>query len=236
MNVIENERENGDNEINNNDKPIIEDNDQPKNIKLDIKKVDPSIYMPKLLIVRLRRRLNIKYFSVIFFLYNIILLILGIFYIDASSNTRRYINNGDDFWNFYFENKIRNKELPLFFSFTGMLVIFSTSFNIMNGLVILKHIFKGGLKIRLSLAIYTTTIIQIINFGFSFYIIIKYSKAINLNILLLIINGFHLIITIVFFYYTRKIIVKEDDFMLSLSALLQHKKDYFNEYERKLNI
>ncbi len=235
MNIIQNEKENGEEQINNIDEENFENDNQTNYIKLDINKVDPSVFMPKLLIARLRRRMNIKYFSIVFFLYNIILLIIGIFYIDASSFTRKYINDADDYWNFYFENKIRNKEIPLVFSFTGILVIISTSFNIMNGLVILKHIFRGGLRTRLSFAIYTTTIIQAINFGFSFYIIIKYNQIINLNILLLILNGFHLVITIILFYFTKKIISKEDDFMLSLSVLNKHKIDYFNEYERKLN-
>lgn len=221
---------------------IIQENEQePKQkqtnqkIKLDIKKTDQTVYLPKLLIARLKRRENVKGFSIVFFLYNLILLVIGIFYLDASASTRKYVGNGDEFWNFIFENKIRPKELSLLFAFTGVFVIFSCSFNIMNGLVILKHIFKGGIKIRLSYSIYTTTVIQSLNFGFAFFVIIKYALVVNLNIILLILNVFHLLITILFFYYTKKIIVKEEDYMSPLKTLLQHKLDYFNEYERKLN-
>ena len=217
---------------------IINEHEQEphlKNIKLDIRKVDPIVYLPKLLFARLKRRENVKAFSIVFFLYNIILLIIGILYIDASASTNKYIGNGDDFWNFVFDNKIRPKELSLLFSFAGIFVIFSISFNIMNGFVILNHIFKGGLKNRLSYSIYTTTVIQIVDFGFSFLLIVKYGLVVNLNILLFILNCFHLVITIVFFYYIRKIIVKEEDYMFPLKTLLQHKLDYFIEYEKKLN-
>ena len=135
-------------------------------IKLDMRKVDISVYMPKLLITRLVRREKLQNFSVMFFLYNIILLGLSITYLDSSSMTRRYISNGDDFWGFILENKLKPKEISLFFAFTGLLILFSSCFNIMNGIVILKHIFRGGLKIRLSFAIYTTLVIQIINASF----------------------------------------------------------------------
>ena len=234
MNIHKNAEENNQDEIN----KIINENEsdaKPKNIKLHIKKVDPTVYLPKLLTSRLQRRENVKKFSIVFFLYNIILLILGIFYIDASFSTRKYIGNGDEFWNFVFENKMRPKELSLLFSFAGIFEILSTSFNIMNGLVILKHIFIGGLKIRLSFSIYTTTIFQVFNFGFSFFVIVRYGLVVNLNILLFILNFFHLLIAVAFFYYTRKIIRKEEDYMFPLKTLLQHKIEYFKEYEKKLN-
>jgi len=235
MNIINNGREYKNDEFNNIIYKNEDVNKNEKNIKLEISKVDSSLYVPKLLMIRLNRRNNLKNFSIFFFLFNLLLLGLGILYIDASSHTRRYISKGDDFWNFVFENKLKSKELVLIFSFTGIFEIFASSFNIMNGLVVMKHIFRGGLKIRLSFSIYTTMIIQIINFGFSFFIIIKYNLIINLNIFLLVLNGIHLLNTLIFFYYTRKIIVKEDDYMLSLNTLLKHKVDYFSEYERKLN-
>jgi len=230
--AAENIQEEEKNKIINNENEQLE---KPENIKLDIKKVDPTVYLPKLLIARIKRRENIKGFSIVFFLYNIILLIIGIFYLDASATTRKYIRNGDDFWNFIFESKIRSKELSLLFAFTGVFVIFSTCFNIMNGIVILKHIFKGGLKVRLSFCIYATTVIQVFNFGLAFFIILSYRLVVILNILLIVLNLFHLLITIFFFYFTRKIIVKEEDYMSPLKTLLQHKLDYFREYEKKLN-
>lgn len=236
MNINGNVFKNNDEQIN----EIIKQNESKedtttKNIKLDIKKVDQTIYLPKLLLTRLQRREKVKTFSIVFFLYNIVLLVLGVIYIDASSFTRKYIRNGDEFWNFVFENKKKPKELSLLCSFAGIFEILCCSFNIMNGLVILKHIFKGGLRIRLSFSIYSTTIIQVFNFGFSFFIIVNYGLVVNLNILLFLLNFFHLVIAIVFFYHTRKIIRKEEDYMLPLKTLILHKMDYFNEYKRKLN-
>lgn len=211
-------------------------NQSPNNIKLNINKVDLSVYLPKLLHARLARREKLKYFSIVFFIYNLILIVLGIFYLDAGNTTREYISNGDEFWDFIQQNKVRPKELALFYSFTGLFSILSSCFNIMNGLVILKHIFRGGLKIRLSFATYTTLILQIINFSFSLYVLLKYKSVIFLDIFLIIFNSLHFFITVFYFYLTRKVIVKEDSYMLPFSTLNKHKLDYFEEYERKLNL
>jgi hypothetical protein len=206
-------------------------NDQ---INLDINKVDQSLYLPKILINRIKRRNKTKILSIFLFVYNLLLIIIGIIYIDASSNTRNYIGNGDEFWELFDELDLRPKEISLICAFTGMLVAVSSASNIVNGIVILKHIFRGGLKIRLTLCSYASLFLQILNLCFSFFILIKYRLTLFLNIFYFIVTVINLLLTGLMFYFIKKLVKIESDYMLSLDILMKHKLDYFNDYENRI--
>jgi len=210
----------------------ISENDQ---IKLDIKKVDQKVYLPKILYNRINRRTSTKILSIFFFIYNILLIALGIIYIQASSDTRNYIANGDDFWDFINQMNLKSKEISLVCAFTGMLIAVSSAFNLINGIVILKHIFRGGLKIRLTLCSYACLTLQILNFCFSFFIIVRYRLTLYLNVFYIGITISNLFLTGAIFYFIKKLVKIESDYMLPLEILMKHKFNYFEEYENKIN-
>jgi hypothetical protein len=203
-------------------------------INLDINKVDQSLYLPKILSNRIKRRNKTKILSIFLFAYNILLIVIGIIYIEASSNTRNYIGNGDEFWKLFNDLNFKPKEISLICAFTGMLVSVSSAFNIVNGLVILKHIFRGGLKIRLTLCSYACLTIQILNFCFSFFLIIRYRLTLFLNIFYLALAVLNLSLTALMFYFIKKLVKIESDYMLSIDMLMKHKLDYFNDYENRI--
>ena len=197
-------------------------------IKLDIKKVDQSVYLPKILSNRIIKRIQTKRLSIFFFIYNILLIVLGIIYIEASSDARNFIVNGDEFWEFVFEFNLRPKEISLICAFTGMLITVSSAFNIINGGVILKHIFRGGLKIRLTLSSYASLTLQILNFCFSFFIIVRYRLSLYLNVFYIGITICNVIITGVMFHLIKNLVEIESDYLLPLEMLMKHKLDFKN--------
>lgn len=105
--------------------------------------------LPKVLRDRIEARKNSRVYLVVCALFNIFLIILSGFYFDCYYYTRKYITNGDQFWEFMIKKNISNKAIPLNAMLNGMVCILTFSFNLMNYVVIFLYIQFGGVRDRI---------------------------------------------------------------------------------------
>lgn len=208
--------------------------DMSEKIDLNIPNLNENLYLPRMLYLRLKHRENIKFFIAFYTVFNIFAIILGALYLDAAGNTKKYISNIIDFWDFYKINTLVRKEIPLMATFSGIFLLCLGVFNLMNMIVIIKHVFIGGLRIRLKILSYLYLIFQIILFAYSIFPIAKYQVIIVLNVILLILAFANLFFCIFFFMLLRRIFRKESRYMLPLNLLYYHKQEYLNDYINKI--
>ena len=121
-------------------------NNDPKN------RVGYNKKIPKKLIDRLTARLNSKTYWFVCIAYNFTLAIISAFYFDAYYYTRKYINDGDKFWEYYDKKNLSNKSVPLNAKLSAMICILTFSFNLMNLIVIGIYVQFGGVRNRLVFA------------------------------------------------------------------------------------
>lgn len=108
--------------------------------------------IPDLLSKRLQYRKNSRVYCIVSLAFNIFLIILGGFYFDCYYYTRKYITDGDYFWEFHIEKDLRNKAVPLNAILNGMVCVLTFFFNLMNLTVIGLYIIFGGVRDRITFA------------------------------------------------------------------------------------
>lgn len=108
--------------------------------------------VPELLKKRLEYRKNARVYFIVCLIFNTLLIILSGFYFDCYYYTRKYITDGDYFWNYYSSHNLANKAVPLNAILTGMICLLSFVFNLMNLIVIGLYIIFGGVKDRIVFA------------------------------------------------------------------------------------
>lgn len=105
--------------------------------------------LPAVLRDRIEARKNSRVYLVVCALFNIFLIIISGFYFDCYYYTRKYIINGDSFWDFMIKKEISNKAIPLNAMLNGMVCILTFSFNLMNYIVMFLYIQFGGVRDRI---------------------------------------------------------------------------------------
>ena len=125
-------------------------------------------YLPKILNLRLEKRKSLNYFSLYFFILNILYIIFGILFFYATYVTRYFISDPDKFWSINMERPHLLK-LHRVTAAAGMFLFCSSIFSIMDNIVIVYHIIKGGLKRRLNYANYILFFLQVFSFIFCLY-------------------------------------------------------------------
>ena len=108
--------------------------------------------IPELLSKRLEYRKISRIYWIISLVFNVFLIILGGFYFDCYYYTRKYITDGDYFWEFHIEKDLRNKAVPLNSILNGMVCVLTFFFNLMNLVVIGLYIIFGGVRDRIIFA------------------------------------------------------------------------------------
>jgi hypothetical protein len=203
----------------------------------DLKSTEASKYLPKLLNDRLHLRSITTVMLIAYLIINIPLFVLGIFYIDSATKSYKYtIYKIDDFWDNYTSSNLKNKEIQLLATFSGIISITLSAFNIMNSAVMFKHVYKGGLKFRLEVINYLNLILQIIMLGYSVVPIARHPGFNFLNFAILPISAIILAHGAFLFVYLRRVVAIESDYLLSLHILNTHKQEYWAEYLSKNNV
>jgi hypothetical protein len=203
----------------------------------DMGTTDITKFLPRILIERLKLRELLFPMLIFYFVLNIPLFILGIVFIDSATSSYKYSTYYiTDFWDNYTQSNIKNKEIQLLASFSGIFSVCLAIFNLMNIGVIFKHVYKGGLKFRLEVINYLNLILQIILFGYSILPIARHPGFNFLNFILFPMAAIILGYTIWVFIYLRKCLMIESDYLLAMGILYSHKKEYWSEYLGKNNI
>jgi hypothetical protein len=203
----------------------------------DMKKTDPEKFLPKLLMTRLHFRELTTVILAFYSLFSILYLTLGVVYIDSAFDSYKYsAYRIPEFWAKYNEGNIKNKEIQLLASFSGIFSICLAVFSFMCCAVMLKHILKGGLKMRLEAVNFVNIIVQSIMFGYSILPIARHPGFNLLNYILFPISAINIAATILLFVYIKRIVNSESEYLLSLGILYQHRREYWDDYLKKNNI
>jgi hypothetical protein len=156
---------------------------------------------------------------------------IGVLFIISISNIHHYsAMHITDFWNFYNENDIKAKEVPLTATFSGIFLIGVAVFNLMNFIVILKHLVRGGLKMRLSFFNYIVLILHIVLLGYSLIPFVKHMGMLWLNWAILILGGLGVINAIFLFYLLNRLIRIENPYLLPISMIKKHRQEFIDDY------
>lgn len=128
-----------------------DDNKQPENYDARNVTITKGA-IPELLRIRLTARVNARVYWIFSLVLNCIMVILAGFYFDCYYYTRKYITDGDYFWDFNIKHNLSNKAIPLNAMLTGMICILTFVFNLMNLIVIGLYIIFGGVRDRIIFA------------------------------------------------------------------------------------
>lgn len=203
-------------------------------IEENIKRPAEIYYLPKILMLRLKRRDLMQIFLIIYSIINIHLFIeCGLFF-HAAFNTNKYVTNGDEFWDLYRVQKLRNKEIPYICGFAGTVCASVGVLNWMNTIVCYRHMLKGGLKTRIVFMNYFHIAINTLLLICSAIPIGKYGRVVRLFPPFIILGVFNLIVVYFFFWLNRRVLKRESPFMLPMKIMMQHREEYFKEYCERL--
>lgn len=196
---------------------------------------NPSLkIIPELLNQRLSSRKHALLAWIISITINLLLIILSGFFYDAYNNTRKYIINGDDFWNIYKTRNLPPKAIPINSMLTAMILLLSFCFNIMNLTVILLYIAFGGVKDRLKFGNYVNLGMMFCLMVYSIIPIALYSNSLVLYILLVSLGVIKFMSSVCLFIFVRRIVKVEREKMLPWMVLRLHAKEYNEEYNSKV--
>ena len=195
------------------------------NNNIGIPNPEEEDYIEKILNLRLTSRKSVKKFSKYSFLLKIFYFIFGLIFLCATYVTRYFIIDPDKFWSICMERQYLLK-LQRFCAATGMFLVCSSIFSIMDNIVIYFHIIKGGLRRRLQYANYILFFVQIISFIFCLYGICMYKNLIILFPLIFSYASFNLIASIIYFILIKKSLNGENLFLLSIEGMIKHKKNF----------
>jgi hypothetical protein len=194
-----------------------------------------KVFLPKLLFLRLTRREKAGMVGLFYMVFNFSFIVIGALFLDATWNTRSYIINGDEFWDYYSVYNLQDKEIPNNAAFSGMFTLLVGFLNFMNVLVMTLHIYFGGLKIRIQFGNFFHLFFQILLFIYAIIPVGKYKSIIILYPLLLGFAGVNMCLSLFYFLSVRRIVKRETDYMLPLNLLNHHKNEYMEEYIQKMN-
>ena len=197
------------------------------------KEVDSHLYIPRLLYLRMTRRKILRYLSILSFLINSSLFILGFIFLDCVYNTRSYIPNGDYFWDAFQVKNLSSNQIQIYCSFTAVYTILSSFFLNMNNVVIFYHAHFGGLRKRLTLAKWINKLLQAVLFIYSIIPIVVFSNILILFPIYIALNGLAEVISVFIFILCGKVFRKELVHMLPYELMVHHKDEYYQEYLTK---
>lgn len=187
--------------------------------------------VPKSLLQRMYYRQMSLIATCAFIFLSLIFAGVGVLFIISNSNIYHYTAMTiTDFWNFHNENGIKAKEVPLMATFSGIFLIGVAVIDIMNFIVILKHLIRGGLKMRLSFFNYIVIIIHVILLGYSLIPFIKHGGMLWLNWAILILGGLGIINASFLFYLLHSLIKVETPYLLSIQMIKKHKNEFIDDY------
>lgn len=190
--------------------------------------------IPELLKLRLSSRKYALFAWLLSIILNLFLVILSGFFYDSYNYTRKYIIDGDEFWNIYKTRNLPPKAIPLNCMLSAMILLLTFCFNIMNLTVILLYIIFGGVKDRLKFGNYVNLGMMFCFMVYSIIPIALYSNSLVLYILLVVLGVIKFISSVSLFILVRKIVKIEREKMLPWMVLRLHAKEYNEEYNNKL--
>ena len=200
--------------------------------EIELPNPEEEDYIPKIIDIRLTRRKSVKYFSLYFFILNIIYIIFGILFFFATYVTRYFISDPDLFWSINMEKPYLLK-LQRFTAGAGMYLICSSIFSIMDNIVIYFHVKKGGLKRRIQYANFIFLFLQVFSFIFCLYGILSYRIIIIIFPIIFIYSFFNLIAGIIYFMLIKRSLNVENLFLLSIERLALYQKNFKEEIRKK---
>lgn len=179
---------------------------------------------------RYSRRMSAFCFSIYSFFHYLVIVIFGIVFCLAAYDNRNYALSklGPDS---FFKNKIKNLnilKLPIINTYIGTILVLIGAFCLINNLVILFHLIKGGNKKRLLFINYIGFVIQIFLFLGAIIILVFYDFSMLLVHSFFIFIVFNLLSSIIYFILVKRsvdvTITKDGDYpFLSMRIMKNHK-------------
>ena len=191
--------------------------------------------VPLILYLRLSRRNSVKYFIIYYFVLLLGMTVFGILFLNSVYVTRHYIVNPDKFWKQVLEHNYL-LSLQKYCAFTGIFLICLSVFLIMNNILVVVHVYYGGLQRRLQVANYIFIIFQSCLFVYSFIMLIMFKGLITLFPALFVFSIFNFLSAIIYFLLLRRSYRRENPFMLSIDRMERHKNEYYQEYLSKKDL
>ena len=188
--------------------------------------------VPLILYLRLSRRNSVKYFIIYYFVLLLGMTVFGILFLNSVYVTRHYIVNPDKFWKQVLEHNYL-LSLQKYCAFTGIFLICLSAFLIMNNILVVVHVYYGGLQRRLQVANYIFIIFQSCLFVYSLIMLIMFKGLITLFPALFVFSIFNFLSAIIYFLLLRRSYRRENPFMLSIDRMERHKNEYYQEYLSK---
>ena len=191
--------------------------------------------VPLILYLRLSRRNSVKYFIIYYFVLLLGMTVFGILFLNSVYVTRHYIVNPDKFWKQVLEHNYL-LSLQKYCAFTGIFLICLSAFLIMNNILVVVHVYYGGLQRRLQVANYIFIIFQSCLFVYSLIMLIMFKGLITLFPALFVFSIFNFLSAIIYFLLLRRSYRRENPFMLSIDRMERHKNEYYQEYLSKKDL
>jgi hypothetical protein len=191
--------------------------------------------VPLILYLRLSRRNSVKYFIIYYFVLLLGMTVFGILFLNSVYVTRHYIVNPDKFWKQVLQHNYL-LSLQKYCAFTGIFLICLSAFLIMNNILVVVHVYYGGLQRRLQVANYIFIIFQSCLFVYSFIMLIMFKGLITLFPALFVFSIFNFLSAIIYFLLLRRSYRRENPFMLSIDRMERHKNEYYQEYLSKKDL
>ena len=191
--------------------------------------------VPLILYLRLSRRNSVKYFVIYYFVLLLGMTVFGILFLNSVYVTRHYIVNPDKFWKQVLEHNYL-LSLQKYCAFTGIFLICLSAFLIMNNILVVVHVYYGGLQRRLQVANYIFIIFQSCLFVYSLIMLIMFKGLITLFPALFVFSIFNFLSAIIYFLLLRRSYRRENPFMLSIDRMERHKNEYYQEYLSKKDL
>ena len=188
--------------------------------------------VPLILYLRLSRRNSVKYFIIYYFVLLLGMTVFGILFLNSVYVTRHYIVNPDKFWKQVLEHNYL-LSLQKYCAFTGIFLICLSVFLIMNNILVVVHVYYGGLQRRLQVANYIFIIFQSCLFVYSLIMLIMFKGLITLFPALFVFSILNFLSAIIYFLLLRRSYRRENPFMLSIDRMERHKNEYYQEYLSK---
>ncbi len=191
--------------------------------------------VPLILYLRLSRRNSVKYFIIYYFVLLLGMTVFGILFLNSVYVTRHYIVNPDKFWKQVLQHNYL-LSLQKYCAFTGIFLICLSAFLIMNNILVVVHVYYGGLQRRLQVANYIFIIFQSCLFVYSFIMLIMFKGLITLFPALFVFSIFNFLSAIIYFLLLRRSYRRENPFMLIIDRMERHKNEYYQEYLSKKDL
>jgi len=191
--------------------------------------------VPLILYLRLSRRNSVKYFIIYYFVLLLGMLVFGILFLNSVYVTRHYIVNPDKFWKELLKHKYL-LNLQKYCAFTGIFLICLSVFLIMNNILVIVHVYYGGLQRRLQVANYIFIIFQSFLLLYSLIMLIMFKGLITLFPGLFVFSVFNFLSAVIYFLLLRRSYRRENPFMLSIDRMERHKNEYYQEYLSNKNM